>query len=368
MSAALATSMFLCAVLDRRALATALGRLKHLVPRRSPNPALECVLVEGASDALYLTASNGKTCVRVVVPATVTTPGTLLMPLRRLAEIVRGPGASKVHLAGDRLAVAHAEHRVVTQDPAQFPPPEAPRGELLGWYERPVLARMLAQSAYAMSADDTRPHLHALLLTRRGGELAFVATDGHRLSLARCPDDGGDAALLVGRPTIDELARLVSLPGGPISVRHVDGSVWFASAGEWVCGPLIDEAFPAYEQVIPEDATGRVTFVTVEFAEVLRALAPKGSMGVTLSMMRDQGAVRLHVDDGEGNRTEACLTASFEGSPPSKLGCDARYLRDLLGAMREDDRSVTLALRGDLDPVRVDSASGMTAVVMPMRV
>ena len=110
MSAALsmAVSMFLCATLDRRDLAQALARLKHIIPRRVTTPALGCVLVEGAADALYLTATDARTVVRVVVHATVTAPGTLLLPYRRLAEIVRGPGAAKVHLAGDQVAVGAA--------------------------------------------------------------------------------------------------------------------------------------------------------------------------------------------------------------------------------------------------------------------
>lgn len=368
MSAALAVSMFLCVALDRRAFAAALARLKHLVPRRATQPALECVLLEGAVDALYLTASDGHTVVRLVVPATITTPGSLLVSLRRLAEIVRVPGAAKVHLAGDHIAVGAASHRVVTQDPATFPTPEAPQGELLGWYDRAQLGEMLTQSAYAMSSDDTRPHLHALLITRRGGELVFVATDGHRLSLSRRPDEGREVSLLVGRDTIEELRRLVATPGGAVSIRYEAGRIWFASAGEWVMGSLVDAAFPAYEQVVPESASGHVRFTTSELREAVRALAPKGSTGITIKVPRGASAASVHVDDGEGNRTEASVLASCDGRVPEVMGVDARYLRELLGALGDEDRTVTLALNGELDPLRVDSAMGMTAVVMPLRV
>jgi DNA polymerase-3 subunit beta len=368
MSAALAVSMFLCVALDRRAFAVALARLKHLVPRRAALPALECVLLEGAIDALYLTASDGQTVVRLILPATITTPGSLLVPLKRLVEIVRVPGAAKVHIAGDHIAVGAASHRVATLDPTTFPTPAAPQGELLGWYERVQLKEMLTQSAYAMSSDDTRPHLHALLITRRGGELAFVATDGHRLSLSRRPDEGEERTLLVGRDTVEELQRLVASPGGAVSIRHEADRVWFASAGEWVMGPLIDATFPAYEQVVPESASGRVRFTTSELREAVRALAPKGSQALTIKVPGGANTASVHVDDGEGNRTEASVLVSCEGKVPEGFGVDARYLRELLDALGDEDRTVTLALNGELDPLRVDSATGMTAVVMPMRV
>lgn len=370
MSAALslAVSMFLCATLDRRVLAQALTRLKHILPRRASLPALDCVLVEGAGDALYLTATDARTVVRVVVPATVTTAGTLLVPHRRLAEVARGPGAAKLHLAGDQIAVGAANHRVVTQDPANFPATAAPQGELVGWFDRTVLARMLAQTSYAMSIDDTRPHLAALLIERRVGELAFVATDGHRLALARRVDEGPDAKVLVDRRSVEELVRLVALPGGPVSMRVGDGRVWFASAGEWVSGPVVDATFPAYTQVIPQGATGRVTFVTTELREAVRALAPKGGAGVTILLARDAAEVVLRVDDGAGNHTEARVLAAVVGDVPAAIGVNAQYLREVLDALGDEDRTVSIAITGELDPFRVDGAGGMTAVVMPMRV
>lgn len=371
MSAALsiAVSMFLCATLDRRALALALARLKHIIPRRAATPALGCVLVEGAADALYLTATDARTVVRVVVPATVTTPGALLVPLRRLAEIVRGPGAAKVHLAGDQVAVGATNHRVVTHDPATFPAITAPQGELVGWFDRAALSRMLTQTTYAMSTDETRPHLAALLFHRRNGNLALVATDGHRLALAQRRDEGRDAKVLVGRRTVEELAGLVAVPGGAVSMRSGDGRVWFASAGEWVSGPVVDETFPAYEQVIPTAAAGRVRFALVDLRAAVKALAPKGAPAVRLALQPDLAQVVLRVEDGEGNSTEATTMASFEGDLPAAIGVNAQYLRDVLDALDEDDdRVVTIECNGELDPLRVEGTAGTTAVVMPLRV
>lgn len=371
MSAALslAVSMFLCATLDRRALAQALARLKHILPRRASLPALECVLVEGAGDALYLTATDASTFVRVVVPATVATPGRLLLPLRRLAEIARGPGAAKIHLAGDQVAVGTANHRVVTHDPATFPALAAPEGELVGWFDRAALSRLLKQTSYAMSPDDTRPHLSALLFERRNGNLALVSTDGHRLALAQRPDKGSDAKVLVGRRTVEELARLAASPGGAISMRCTAERVWFASAGEWVSGPVIDAVFPAYEQVIPETSKGRVRFATVDLREAVKALAPKGAPELRLSLQRDLARALLRVEDGEGNRTEASAMASFEGELPAALGVNAQYLREVIDALDDDDdRVLTVECNGELDPLRVEWAGGMTAVMMPLRV
>ncbi|MBK6536169.1 MAG: hypothetical protein IPF99_43535 [Deltaproteobacteria bacterium] len=64
---------------------------------------------------------------------------------------------------------------------------------------RPTLARLLRQTSYAMSYDETRPHLASMFIERRQGELVFVTTAGHRLAKVCVPDDGEEFSVLVGR-------------------------------------------------------------------------------------------------------------------------------------------------------------------------
>ena len=369
MSAAIAiatTASLLCASLDRVAFGKALARLKHLVPSRAPRPVLEAVLIESAGDHLSLIATDLTVFVRVVVPASVTSSGDLLVPLRRLVELTRN-GARQLDLAGTTIALGAATHRLAVLDPSTFPVVPTPSGEVLATLLRPTLARALAATSYAMSTDETRPHLSALFVERRNGELRFVATDGHRLALARLPDDGHDFTLLVGRRTIEEVERLVAAPGGLVRVHRDGDRVWFVSGEEWVSGKVVDATFPFYEQVIPEHFAGRVTFPTKDLVEAVRAVAPKGTPGVRLALQRDAARVVLGVDDGDGNLTEATVAASFEGELPAALGINAQYLRELLRALVDEDRTVTIELNGELDPLRVDSAGETTAVVMPLR-
>lgn len=198
---------------------------------------------------------------------------------------------------------------------------------------RPTLARALAATTYAMSTDETRPHLCALLIERRCGALHLVATDGHRLALVRVPDGGPDFTLLVGRRTIEEVERLVAAPGGLVRVQRDGDRVWFVSGEEWVSGKVVDATFPFYEQVIPEHFAGRLTFPTKDLVEAVRTVAPKGTPGVRLALQRDAGRIVLTVNDGEGNLTEATVSAAFEGELPAAIGVNALYLRELLGAL-----------------------------------
>lgn len=358
----------LCASLDRRAFAAALARLRHVVDRRTALPALEAVLLAGAADALHLTATDGSVFVRVAVPATVTSSwASLLVPLRRLLEVAKGP-AGRLQLAGDQITIGGATHRLSTLPTASFPTVPPPSGAVLFTLMRPTLARVLRQTSYAMSCDDTRPHLASMLIERRRSELIFVATDGHRLARVCVPDDGEEFSVLVGRRTIESVERMLAVAGGLVRLRRDGDRVWFTSGDEYVSSPLVDAVFPSYEQVIPARAEGRLTMTTVDLGAAIRAVASKGSPSVRLRLDGAAAAVTLSVDDGDGNAAEATVAAVFGGRVPEAIGINGQYLREMVGALADEGTTVTMQVTGELDPVRVDGTHGTTAVVMPLRV
>lgn len=365
-AAVLATASILCASLDRVALSNALARLKHLVAHRSAQPVLEAVLIESTGDRITLTATDLTIFVRVAVAATITVPGTLIVPLRKLAEVTRS-GARRLEFVGASVVLGGVTHRLATLPAVDYPAVPEPSGEVLATLLRPKLARLIAQTTYAISEDGTRPHLAALLVERGDKELRFVATDGHRLALARVPDDGPVFKVLVARALIEELARMVDAPGGVVRLRRDGDRVWFVSGDEGVSGKVVDATFPSYEQVIPEGHDGTLTMPTGDLRELLHALAPRGTPAVKLALDRDAARVRLTVDDGDGNVTEGEVLASFSGALPEAIGFNARYLREVVGALTSEDATVTIEVWGAVDPVRIDSAHGTNAVVMPMR-
>lgn len=364
---ALAAASILCASLDRIAFSKALARLKHLTSRRAALPVLESVLIEGTGDQLVLTATDLNLFVRVVVAATVATPSDLLVPLRKLVEVTRN-GARQMQFAGPSITLGSITHRIAVLPPVDFPAIPKQPGAALATLLRPTLARLLAQTTYAMSDDDTRPQFAALLIERRDGALRFVTTDGHRLAVARVPDDGADFTALIPRALVEELRRMVDVTGGVVRVHRDGDRVWFVSGEEWVSGRLVDATFPSYEQLIPSGCEGAITMPTGDLRAVLHALAPRGTRGLKLTPELNAAQVRVGTEDSEGNATESQVLASFTGNVPSAIGFEARYLREVVDALTDDDASVTINVWGELDPVRVDCAQRGVAVIMPLRV
>lgn len=358
-------STALACALDRRALVKALTRLKHALVRRPPLPVLEAVLIESQDERLNLTVTDLSVFVRVVVPATVTTSGALLVPLRRLLEATRS-GPSRIQLAGESVVAGTVTHRLATLTPDSFPSVPEPGGEVLAAWMRPTLARMLRQTTYALSEDEARPHLCGLFVERREGSLACVATDGHRMAVARVPDEGPAFHTLLNPATVRELTRMVAESGGIVRLRRDGERAWFTSGEEWIAGRVVDAVFPSYEQVLPTEREGSITMPTGDLRAALHAMAPRGTPVLKLVPERDAARVQLLVEDDD-NITEGEVLASFAGEVPAAIGFNACYLREAVDALTEDDATVTIQVSGEIDPVRIDSAHGTTAVVMPMK-
>lgn len=98
----------------------------------------------------------------------------------------------------------------------------------------------------------------------------------------------------------------------------------------------------------------------------VRAVVPRGAICESLALQGDAGQVVLRVDGG-GNAAETQVTATLVGELLAAIGFNGQFLRELLGALSNEDRTVTFEVNGEIDPVRVDGAGGVAAVVMPMR-
>jgi DNA polymerase III subunit beta len=141
----------------------------------------------------------------------------------------------------------------------------------------------LRRVRHAMCKEETRYYLNGVYLhyALRDDVLRFVATDGHRLSMADIPAPQGAInlrpAILSGAFVIDAIKatnktqnafKHVRLAVGPTRANLTD---WDGNA---IDGTLIDGTFPDYERVIPrgEPQHGTATLAREPFIHAVAAV------------------------------------------------------------------------------------------------
>lgn len=142
-----------------------------------------------------------------------------------------------------------------------------------------TLATILQKIRFAISTEETRYYLNGVLmhLDEHEKNLAFVATDGHKL--ARYQIDipvGAEAAptfSIIPRKTVEEVYRMVSRKGCPeqTQITVTETAISFRiGEDEFLESKLVDGTYPDYRRVIPTRNEHKVAIRTEGFITSLK--------------------------------------------------------------------------------------------------
>jgi DNA polymerase-3 subunit beta len=338
-----------------------------IVDRKNTIPILANVLMEAKGEELSLLATDLEVGLRSRCGATVTKPGALTLPAKKLYEIVRSLPETDIRITEDS--------RMQTLPREDFPTlPEAggsPRFTL----PRTGVKEMVAKTQFAITGEDTRYFLNGALFVLRPEIMKLVATDGHRLALVSVARDGNsennadEVKAILPKKTLGELGRLLLEGDGDITYERGENHLFFEVDGRLLISRMIDGQFPAYERVIPKGNDKHIEFDRDRLTNAVKRVA-------LLSNERSR-AVKVHIEKGKvdvtssspelGEATET-LPVEYDGDA-MQICFNAQYVLDFLAAASTE--IVALEFKDEVSQavMKPVGAEGYdyTYVIMPMR-
>ncbi len=249
-------------------LAFGVARALGSVSTKSPLPLLSCILLEAEKGGLRITGTDLDVTTSVVVPCSVASTGRIAVQARHFNDVVRKMprGALTLAITSGQCEIRYGDgkgwSRFPTQDPADFPRIPELKGEGKVTLAGDVLSRLIAHSVYATSTEETRPQLNGVLVHGTDKQVAFVATDGHRLAKATRKGSFADLSkdgVIVPSRALLAVSRVAEEATSPVEIE-VAGSKnqagFTAQVGEYrvqILTRLLEGPYPNYEQVIPSD-------------------------------------------------------------------------------------------------------------------
>lgn len=362
-----------------------LSRTHAVADRKSSMPILSNVVLSADDEGIVrFAATDLYLAVSASAEASVKRGGAIAISARTLFDIVKNLPEGEVKLSVDKghavqLRSGKIKFRIPGMPGEDFPPLPSPGESRLAEFDAVVLARLIQHTQYAMSTDDTRPHLAGTLFECDGKSVRMVTTDGHRLSKAELPAVTETSfSMLVPAKGIAELKRLIEDVRGDksraadqparLGVGAVGASAFFRAQDVLLSVKLVDEQFPPYSKVIPQSHKRRVVIARELLLDALRRIslvASDKSGGVRMVLAPGKlDIVSENPDVGEGSEE---LDVDFSGEGLA-VGFNARYVLDVLSNMTDDE--VAMELGGDLDPgvIKQVSDDGFVGVIMPMRI
>jgi DNA polymerase-3 subunit beta len=352
------------------------------LPTRTTLPVLQNVLIATDGDGhVRLTATDLDTTVTRTVPATVTEAGSALVMGRKLHEITREIPDScvvDVRLAGDVLNIwcedTRSRFRLPTLPVDEFPTP--PR---IWWDVNPItvpgktLALMIERTAFAASTEETRPILNGVLWQLAQGEMAMVATNGHRLATTRVEGGTHDARpeLIVPPRALAIVAKLPA-EGETVHVAQSDNHLGFRGEGWEIITRTIEGPYPNYRLVIPKDNDKVLVADKALLTAAVRRMsivASEQTHRIRFSLGADPHTMRISVESPDLGAAHEDLAVEYDGGE-LEIGFNAVYMLEVLRTLPAGDVRMTFKAAdraATVVPLEDDSGAETSMLLMPLR-
>ncbi len=346
------------------------------VPTKTTLPVLSNILVEATHDGVRLSGTDLDIAVSTTVPASVDQEGSITVPARKLAEIVRElPNASiRITASGEQrvtIECGRSKFRLLGLPKDEFPAFPAVKFDG-GWKATAGnLQKLITHVAFAASTEESRPILNGVLWELRPDRMRMVATNGHRLARMDVPTataGGAQADLIVPPKALEQIRKLFSAED-EIEVARSENHLGFRSPTTQVFTRLIEGPYPNYEQVIPRENDKVMTADKGAITSALRRMSIVASDQThRIRMAFANGSCKLSVQTPDLGEAQEEVTVTYEGDA-LEIGFNAAYMLEVLKYIPTDEVRMTFKAperAATCEPVGWDDPASFLALVMPL--
>ena len=361
--------------IKREDLLAPLQQIIGAVERRQTLPILGNVLFKSTGGDLTLTATDLEIEMVASVNASSSEDFQTTIPARKLLDICKAlPDGSEVNFTIDdnRVSLTSARSRfsLSTLPARDFPSLEEIDVQHAFSIPQNLLKNLFDKTAFAMAQQDVRYYLNGILMEISANEVKLVATDGHRLALARAELDHGvgeERQIIIPRKAVLELSRLLDSSDSAAKCELSQNHFRIQTDTLVFTTKLIDGKFPDYQRVIPVDGNKimRVERELLKHAmSRIAILSNEKYRGIRLSFSDANLSIQANNPDQEEAEEELQVEYS-EGD--MEIGFNVTYLIDVLNVLGSDKVEVKLKDSNSSAILSDSEDESSLYVVMPMR-
>ena len=349
---------------------------------RAVNPkttieALEGLLIRAFDNIIYVTGYDigGGVGICVTCEGRVDEPGSIVLPVRTLSEVVRKlPEEMMVLKTGDRLTATilsgDAESSLMGIDPSDFPalPVVEPDQTLTLSYES--LRNLTRRTSFAVALTDARPIFMGVLFEVKNDDIRAVAVDGFRLGLSNeklKKAIEGNFEFVVPGKSVAELGRVLKETEEDIDIAVSKKHLCVSKGNITFVARLMEGKFINYSSVIPNE---KALTAVVRVDEIMESVDRVGvvineRLRSPLIMRFEEGFINTYCSSSQG-RVRDRVEAKIEGEG-CELAVNNRYLLDALKAC--DCENIRFEILSALSPIVIKPETGedFTFIVVPLK-
>lgn len=369
-------------VVNRDALLAEVVAAHAIASAKTTIPILSNLLLEAKNGGLFVTATNLAQSLQTTVGATVKAEGAATVPSRKFLDYIRLlPNGIDLNIkllenSWIRLKAGRSTTKMVATPRDNFPQLPFPTNLQPTAIPVGALRTLIGSTAFCVSREESRYTLNGALLLLEPDGVSMVATDGHRLAVAKQTHDN-HATVSAARKLMIPGKALSDLPGllGAAGVDTVDlfeddSTIFFRLGRRLYSTRKLSGSFPNYAAVIPTQNNNTLVLTTTELqCSLLRVMQFAEAATGKVKLQLAPNALKISSQSTDSGESEETLDTPY-AMDQVVINLNASYLVEFcksVGSVTEVRMSVKDGQSAAVfEPVGTPGMSFLM-VVMPMR-
>ena len=341
-------------------------------------PILENFLFEIRDGNLVISATDLQTSMTTALAVDSKEDGKIAVPSKILLDTLKTLAEQPISFSVDEntfaieISAGDGKYKLSGENGDDFP--KIPTVNEASSVNLPasVLAEAINKTIFAVSTDELRPAMTGVYCQLSAQDLTFVATDAHKLVRYKRTDTRADKAtsFILPRKALMLLKTALPTDDVNVNVEYNATSAFFKFANINLVCRLIDERYPDYEAVIPQNNTNKLTLERSLFLNCLKRVvifANKTTHQVRLKIAGSE----LHISSEDidfANEAHERIGCQYEGED-MEIGFNAKFLIEMLSNISGDEITIEMSTpnrAGLLSPTIKNENEDILMLVMPV--
>lgn len=345
---------------------------------KSPIPLLEGLLIEAKDENLKITGYDLKTGIVTNVFAEVETPGGIVINARLLCDIIRKmPGdfidfsVTSEYIA--QISSERSKIEILGSPTSDFPEIPAIEEENKIEISEEILRKMISQTNFAVSENESRPIHTGALFETGDRELTIVAVDGYRLALRRevISEDNEVPKLsfVVPGMALSEVERILTDGDEKVVVMLGQKHITFKMGNTTLISRRLEGEFLNYRNAVPDQSKYRIKIAKDALISSLErvSIIISDKLKSPVRCIFNEGIVKLYSASSLGKASDECM---IEGDDAEglEIGFNDKYFIEALRAAPSDE--VILELNSGVNPCVITPSGDENSflyMILPVR-
>ena len=321
--------------------------LSLVVSKNQTLPVLESVLFNCSTGRLSITASDFETTSIIDVEADVVERGGICVPISIIINTIKTIKDQEIVIKSDEefnviIKTLGGEYKCHGYNPNDYPQTPSISSSDNIVLDSETISNAIGKTIICVLNDQLRPAMNGIMFEFVNDVLNVVATDAHRLASITIQRELGDDASFI-LPT--KAARYIKeTVQGSVTISYGGNYVSFKSDNGTILARVIDQRFPNYRAVLPQDnhvevVVNRDAIVSAIKRSIIYANETTSCVSVNINK---ENITIKSIDVDMARQAKDTISCECNTEEEQTISFNGKMLLEILGSIKDEKIKITM--------------------------